>query len=102
MELIDAVRPFLSFIDEYDHTFYERNIDKFQLLHVRDNGVVFFDNHADCDSSTYKEHEASVASYFRSGEIGTLVREKFRVFVADDWLLAERGVGSGRQFRSNG
>ena len=86
MELIDeeSIRPFKSFMDEYDQSFYIRNIDKFRSLHVSDNGVVFFDNHANCDSDTYEDHEAKVANFFKNGEIGNLIRENVRVFVTGD------------------
>lgn len=86
MEFIseESLRPFIAFIDEYDQTFYGRNIEKFRALHVHDNGFVFFDNHANCDSSNYQEHEAKVANFFSSGEIGKLIRENVRVFVAGD------------------
>lgn len=86
MELIDeaSVRPFISFMDEYDRAFHDRDIDRFRSLHVDDNGVVFFDNHANCDSGTYRKHEANIAYFFQTGEIGKLVRENVRVFVAGD------------------
>lgn len=86
MELTDeeSVRPFIAFMDEYDQTFYERDIDKFRSQHISDNGFVFFDNHANCDSNNYQEHEAKVANFFKSGEIGKLIRENIRVFVGGD------------------
>lgn len=86
MELMDeeSARPFIAFLDEYDRTFYNRNLEGFRSLHVNDDGFVFFDNHAGCDSSSYREHEAKVADFFGSGDIGKLIRENVRVFVAGD------------------
>jgi ketosteroid isomerase-like protein len=86
MELIDedSLRPFKTFIDEYDQSFYVRNIEKFRSLHVSDGNVVFFDNHANCDSSNYSDHEAKVGNFFNNGEIVSLIRENVRVFVKGD------------------
>ena len=86
MELLDeeSIRAFMSFMDEYDKSFYTRNIEKFRSLHVSDKGVVFFDNHANCDSNTYEDHEAKVANFFEKGEVGGLIRENVRVFVTGD------------------
>lgn len=75
MELIDeeSLQPFKSLMDEYDQSFYTKNIDKFRSLPVSDNGVVFFDNHANCDFNTYEDHEIKVSSFFKTGEIGKLI-----------------------------
>lgn len=86
MELTDeeSLRPFKSLMDKYDESFYTRNIETFRSLHISDNGLVFFDNHANCDSMTYKSHEAKVINFFKSGEIENLIRENIRVFVTDN------------------
>ncbi|MGI0116287.1 nuclear transport factor 2 family protein [Zooshikella sp. RANM57] len=86
MEVTDekSLQPFKQLMDEYDQSFYNRNIDKFRSLHVSDNGVVFFDNHANCDSSNYKAHEDKVANFFQHGDIGSLIRENVRVFITSD------------------
>lgn len=54
----------------------------------------FFDNHANCDSSAYSEHERKVANFFRSGEIGSIIRENMEdessleEFAGDNWNQA--------------
>jgi ketosteroid isomerase-like protein len=86
MELIDeeSIKPFISLLDAYDRCFSMRSIDDFRSLHVTDKGVVFFDNHANCDSNSYAEHERKVANFFKSGEIGSIIRENIRVFMAGE------------------
>lgn len=86
MELTDeeSLKPFISLMDAYDQSFSMRSIDDFRSLHVTDDRVVFFDNHANCDSNAYSEHERKVASFFRSGDIGSIIRENVRVFAASD------------------
>ncbi len=86
MEIIDkeSIKPFISLMDAYDQSFYMRNIDDFRSLHVTDKGVVFFDNHANCDSNDYIEHERKVESFFKTGEIGKVIRENIRVFMAGE------------------
>lgn len=86
MELTDeeSLLPFKAVIDKYDQSFYNRNIEAFRSLHVSDNGVIFFDNHANCDSKTYTEHEAKVINFFKHGKIENLIRENVRVFVLGD------------------
>ncbi|OZG70015.1 hypothetical protein BTA51_28215 [Hahella sp. CCB-MM4] len=80
----DSIKPFKSFMDEYDQSFYQRNIEKFRSLHVSDHQVIFFDNHANCDSNGYSELEEKVADFFKHGDIVDLVRENVRVFVRED------------------
>lgn len=86
MELTDeeSLRPFKSLMDRYDESFYTRNIETFRSLHISDNGLVFFDNHVNCDSTTYESHEAKVTHFFKCGEIEKLIRENVRVFVTGD------------------
>ncbi len=86
MELTDknAIQPFLALMDEYDKSFYDRNIDKFRSLYVADDAVVYFDNHADCDSNNFNDHERKITDFFRNGNIVSLLREQVRVFVAGE------------------
>jgi hypothetical protein len=72
--------PFLRLLDEYEQCFLTRSIDRFRSLHTGDGRLVFFDNHADCDSHSYNDHEAKVAQFFKNGTIVKLKRENVRVF----------------------
>lgn len=67
MELTDeeSLRPFKSFMDKYDESFYARNIEISRSL-------------------IYKSHETKVINFFKSGEIENLIRENVRVFVTGD------------------
>lgn len=82
MEIIDPdkLRPFLELIDSYNQSFYDRSIESFRSLHVDDDDFVFFDNHAGCDSGSYKEHEVKVKKFLQTGNIVNLRKENVRVF----------------------
>ncbi len=86
MELLDeeSIKQFISLMDAYDKSFYTRSIDDFRALHVADKRVVFYDNHANCDSNDYTEHERKVDNFFKTGEIGSVIRENIRVFLAGE------------------
>ena len=76
--------PFNAIIDRYERAFLERDLAAFRTLHVRDGGLVFFDNHSGCDSASYEDHEVKIAAFFKTGAIVGLRRENVRVFVAGD------------------
>jgi ketosteroid isomerase-like protein len=84
MPVISDLRPFETLLDTYDAAFLARDVEAFRKLHVGDGHVVFFDNHAGCDSDTYTEHEQKVAAFFQSGTVGAITREGIRVFAAGD------------------
>lgn len=86
MELTDEefLKPFITLMDDYEQSFSMRSIEDFRLLHVTDDKLVFFDNHANCDSNSYSEHERKVVNFFKSGAIGSIIRENVRVFVAGE------------------
>jgi hypothetical protein len=78
------IQPFEMIIDRYERAFHDRDLAAFRALHVHDGRLVFFDNHAGCDSSSYLDHEARVRAFFESGAIVGLLRESLRVFVAGE------------------
>lgn len=86
MELTDPkdIKPFIDLIDQYNQSFYERDIELFRDQHVDDDAFVFYDNHADCDSNNYAEHEAKVQQFFKTGTIVTLHKDNVRVFRSAD------------------
>ena len=77
-----ARAPFIALMDEYERSFHNRDILKFRSLHVSDGRVVFFDNHPNCDSYSYPDHERKVAAFFKQGDVGGLLRENVRIFVS--------------------
>lgn len=82
MEVKDEseLEAFSALLDEYDRSFATGNIELFRSLHVTDDNLVFYDNHAGCDSNRYVDHEAKVLQFFRSGKVGSISRENVRVF----------------------
>jgi ketosteroid isomerase-like protein len=76
--------PFVELLDAYDASFLSRDIKAFRKLHVSDGHVVFFDNHAGCDSRIYSEHERKVLTFFETGAVGSITRENLQVFSVGD------------------
>jgi len=85
----EQLQPFVDLIDAYNQSFYDKDVDAFRSLHIRDNNLVFFDNHAGCDSFSYQNHEDNVRTFFESGKISQLTKENIRVFQAGDMACCE-------------
>ena len=75
------MRSFEELLSRYNRCFYERDLEALRALYVPDGEVPYFDNHANCDSTTLDAHLANVANFFRSGNVVPLVSEDLRVFV---------------------
>ena len=51
----NELKIFESIIDEYSNCFYERDIERLRNLYVSDGDIIYFDNHADCDSIDFED-----------------------------------------------
>ena len=80
----NQLAAFIELIDRYNESFYSKDIELFRSLHVEDNGFVFFDNHAGCDSDEYSTHEEKVNHFFESGSIVELTKDNIRVFHSNE------------------
>jgi quinol monooxygenase YgiN len=75
----------LSFIHAYNDCFYQKDIDQLRALYVPENDVVFWDNHAKCDSTSLETHLEMVGRFFsegkltESGDVEPLVLEDLQV-----------------------
>jgi ketosteroid isomerase-like protein len=76
----NELKIFESIIDEYSTCFYERDIERLKNLYVSDGDIIYFDNHANCDSIDLEDHLKKVGDFFRSGNIEELISEDFVVF----------------------
>ncbi|GIT92135.1 hypothetical protein JANAI62_25930 [Jannaschia pagri] len=64
-----------SFLDHYNQCFYDRDLEALRALYLSDDGLVFWDNHAGCDSTSLEDHVAKVSTFFATGkttESGTI------------------------------
>jgi hypothetical protein len=76
----NELKLFESIIDEYSRCFYERDSERLKNLYVSDGDIVYFDNHAYCDSNHLEDHIHKVREFFRNGNIEELISEDFVVF----------------------
>jgi len=76
----NELKIFKSIIDEYSNCFYERDIERLKNLYVSDGDIIYFDNHADCDSKDLEDHIKKVEDFFGDGNIEKLSSEDFVVF----------------------
>ena len=76
----NELKIFESIIDEFSSCFYERDIERLKNLYVSDGEIIYFDNHANCDSIDLEDHIKKVGDFFRTGNIEELTSEDFVVF----------------------
>ena len=74
----------IELVDRYNKCFYDRDLEALKEMYVSDGDVVFFDNHASCDTDNLAEHLELVARFFRTGEIVDLTRENTRIYRTGD------------------
>lgn len=62
-------QPFKMLLDDYHQCFHNKDIDALREMYVQDEALVYFDNHADCDSRTLADHLQKVSHFFDTGSI---------------------------------
>ena len=72
--------PFKALLEAYHQCFYDRNLDALRALYVADENVIYFDNHADCDSRLLADHLEKVKTFFETGSIVRLDYEDITVY----------------------
>ncbi len=75
------MNEFEELISRYNQCFYEHDLEGLRELYVPDGEVLYFDNHANCDSINLETHLQNVANFFRFGNVVPLVSEDLRVFL---------------------
>ncbi len=72
-------QPFKALLDAYHQCFYAQDIDALRRLYVADGAIIYFDNHAGCDSLTLENHLQKVSHFFETGNIVRLDYEDMTV-----------------------
>jgi hypothetical protein len=81
--------PFRTLLDAYNRCFYDRDLLGLRALYAADGDLIYFDNHAGCDSAGLAHHLEQVRRFFangkqsESGGIEQLLDEGLAVFAAD-------------------
>ena len=76
--------PFKALLDAYHQCFYAKDIEALKALYVADGAVIYFDNHADCDSQTLTDHLKKVSHFFNTGNIVRFDYEDIAVYEYTD------------------
>ena len=80
----DNLEEFEQLLRQYNQCFYERDIESLRNMYVPDGNVIYFDNHANCDSSNIEIHLAKVEEFFDKGSIVELLSENLTVYQFGD------------------
>ncbi|MDJ0592270.1 MAG: nuclear transport factor 2 family protein [Pleurocapsa sp. MO_226.B13] len=80
----DNLEKFEQLLKRYNQCFYDRNIESLRNMYVPDGEVIYFDNHANCDSCDLETHLSKVKDFFDSGIIVELLSEKLTVYQFGD------------------
>lgn len=78
---------FRKILDDYNQTWYDKSIDKLlEYYDVKNNRLIYYDNHKNNDTYTLQEHISLVNNFFlqgketESGAVEELIIEDFNVF----------------------
>ena len=77
---VNNLEEFEQLLELYNQCFYERDIDSLRNLYVPDGDIIYFDNHADCDSANIDIHLAKIKEFFANGTIVELLSENLTVY----------------------
>lgn len=87
----DDLRIFTDFINAYNDCFYNKDIEKLKEFYdVKNNTLIYLDNHKNNDTYTLKQHINLLADFFKngkkteSGAVEPLLMENFNVFRRED------------------
>ena len=71
---------FKALLDQYNACFYQKDLEALKRMYWSGGDLVYFDNHAQCDSDDLAGHIEKVGHFFQSGKIEKLQCEVLRVF----------------------
>ncbi len=80
----DNREEFEQLLRRYNQCFYDRDIAALRDMYVADGNVIYFDNHAKCDSSEIEAHLIKVKEFFDTGSIVELLSENLTVYQFGD------------------
>ena len=78
--------PFQDLLEAYHRCFLEKDLQALCALYASDGELVYFDNHAACDSVALQDHLRNVGTFFlqgkttESGEVEPLLMADLAVF----------------------
>lgn len=78
------LEEFEQLLRQYNRCFYNRDIESLRNMYVADGNIVYFDNHANCDSSEIEIHLTKVKEFFANGTIVELNFENLAVYQFGD------------------
>ncbi len=78
--IVTDLEEFEQLLKQYNQCFYNRDIKSLRDMYVSDGNVIYFDNHANCDSSATEVHLAKVQKFFFKGSIVKLNYENLVVY----------------------
>jgi ketosteroid isomerase-like protein len=74
------LEEFEKLLKQYNEYFYNRDIESLRNMYVADGHVIYFDNHANCDSSEIEVHLSKIQEFFSNGTIVELDYENLTVY----------------------
>lgn len=91
MDCKDVNKSFRAFLDEYNQTFYDKDIAKLRDFYDSvGNVLIYFDNHAGNDTDCLNQHLVLISDFFENGKetesdgVEPLIIENFHVFHRTD------------------
>ncbi len=78
--IVTELEEFEELLKQYNQCFYNRDIKSLKDMYVSDGNVIYFDNHANCDSSEIEVHLTKVQEFFSKGSIVKLNYENLVVY----------------------
>ena len=78
--IVDNLEEFEQLLNQYNQCFYNRDIEALRDIYVPDGNIIYFDNHANCDSSDLETHLTNVQEFFDNGSIVELLSENLTVY----------------------
>ena len=74
------LEEFEQLLRQYNQCFYNRDLESLRNMYVSDGNVIYFDNHANCDSSEIETHLTKVQEFLASGTVVELNYENLVVY----------------------
>ncbi len=78
------LEEFEQLLRQYNQCFYDRDLQSLRNMYVPDGNVIYFDNHANCDSSEIEEHLTKVKEFLAKGTVVKLNHENLAVYQFGD------------------
>ena len=80
---------FRRILESYNQCFYQRDLEALRRMYAEERRMIYFDNHADCDTEELDAHLDAVGRFFRegkkteSGDVEPVAIENLTVYCSD-------------------